>query len=98
MGHTWGVRSREVIKVAVQLFDMVREVPNGHFGRFFQIHVDVVLLTFFCVLGEDGQQMELGTVFKRLHRFCAGCVMGLAFEIGPRVRTNLASNDLVPFG
>ena len=59
-------------------------MTNGHFGIFLQMYIDVVLLPFRCVLGEDGQQMELDTVFKRLNCFLAGCVMGLSVEIGPR--------------
>ena len=80
------------------MFHMVRKMTNGHFGSFFLMHINVVLLLFCCVLGlgEDDQQMELDSVFERLNCFRADCVMGLAFEISPRVCTNLAGNDLVP--
>ena len=83
--------------VAVELFHTVRKMTNGHLGGLFQMITDVILLTFCCVIGEDLQQMELNTVFKRLNRFLTGLVcMLLALEVGPRSDTDLLLDNLVP--
>ena len=82
--------------VAVQLIHTVCKMTNCHLGEVFQMYLDVVLLPLHCVLGEDSQQMELDTVFKRLNRFLLGCVMGIAIKIGPRGCPNSIGNNLVP--
>ena len=71
--------------IAVELFHMVRKMTNGHLGGLFQMIIDIILLTFCCVIGEDLQQMEPDTVFKRLNRFLTGLVRVLfTLEVGPR--------------
>ena len=62
-------------KLAVQLFHAAHKMANGHFGRLFQMCIDVVLLTFCGVLREDGEEVELDTDIERLNHFCMGCVV-----------------------
>ena len=59
--------------------------------------VDVEPLTFCCVIGEDLQQVESDTVFKRLNRFLTGLVLVfLALEVGPRSDTDLLGDNTIP--
>ena len=86
-----------MVDVAVELFHTVRKMTNGHLGGLFQMVVDVEPLTFCCVIGEDLQQVESDTVFKRLNRFLTGFVLVfLALEVGPRSDTDLLRNDTIP--
>ena len=76
--------------IAVELFHTVHKMTNGHLGGLFQMVVDVEPLTFCCVIGEDLQQVESDTVFKRLNRFLTALIrVYLVLEIGPRSDTDL---------
>ena len=55
--------------VAVELFHTSREMTNGHFGWLFQMVVNIKLLTFCCVIGEDLQQVESDAILEGLDRF-----------------------------
>ena len=71
-------------------------MTNGHFGWLFQMVTNIVLLTFCCVIGEDLQQVESDTVFKRLDRSLTECIIVyFAVKVGPRSDTNLLRNDTV---
>ena len=72
-------------------------MTNGHFGWLFQMVVDIELLTFCCVIGEDLQQVESDTVFERLNRFLTGFVRALlALESGPWNDTDLLGYNTIP--
>ena len=59
--------------------------------------VDVVFLAFYCVIGEDCQQMELDTVIKGFDSFLTGLlVVPISIKIGPRSDTNLVMDYTGP--